>query len=216
MFTGLIEKRAVISARDMSSNAGKLTLCVESQFKSLVLGESIAVNGACLTLESYDSATLTFHVLEETFSKTNLGMLPQGAPVNLERAMVLGSRIGGHLVSGHVDAVSCVKSMSRKSPDWELVIITPKTMTGLIVKKGSIAIDGVSLTIAEIGQDTFTICLIPTTIDHTSLASLSKDSPVNIEADMIAKYIAKQIELRLPDAGTKPEITMGTLLDAGF
>ncbi len=216
MFTGLIERMAVISARDMSSKAGKLTLCVDRQFDLLVPGESIAVNGACLTLESYGSDTLSFHVLEETFSKTNLGVLPQGACVNLERAMVLGSRVGGHLVSGHVDTVSRVKCMSRKASDWELAIFTPEPMAGLIVEKGSVAVDGVSLTVARIEHDSFVICLIPTTIEHTSLASLSNDAPVNLEADMIAKYVAKQLQMRLPGNAAKPEITMQTLLEAGF
>ncbi|NOY74717.1 MAG: riboflavin synthase, partial [Kiritimatiellaeota bacterium] len=146
MFTGLIERRARIAARGLRGNAGKLVLALDAPLDDPTLGESVAVNGACLTLESVtDAGFLSFHVLEETFSKTNLGTLPLDSIVNLERAMRSGDRFGGHFVSGHVDAAVDVLAWSEIGHDITLTISIPSDLRSQIIPKGSVAIDGVSL-----------------------------------------------------------------------
>ena len=193
MFTGLIEKLAKIEEREISAGAGKLHLVTETPFTDLKCGESIAVNGVCLTLETFNNNNLTFHVLEETFKKTNLGKLHLGAEVNLERALAVGDRLGGHIVSGHVDTTSTVKKWTSVGDDWELAIFAPEQIKPYIIEKGSITIDGVSLTIVDISSDSFSVHLIPTTCEDTCLRERKEGHTVNLEADMIGKYVAKQL-----------------------
>lgn len=215
MFTGLIEKKALIKARDFSAGAGKLLLETETPFTDLKRGESIAVNGACLTLETFAGNELTFHVLEESLKKTNLEALPLGTKVNLERALAMGDRLGGHIVSGHIDSTSKVKSWTAVGDDWELAIYLPEELKPFIVEKGSIAIDGVSLTIVNITPDSFSVHLIPTTCDDTCLRERVEGAMLNLEADLIGKYVVKQLGAWLPN-GQGSDISMETLVNSGW
>lgn len=194
MFTGLIEKKAIIKRRELFAGAGKLHLTTETPFTDLKHGESIAVDGVCLTLETFSDNDLTFHLLEETFKKSNLGELAINSKVNLERALSVGDRLGGHIVSGHVDVTSTVKSWRAVGDDWELAIFAPEQIKPYLIEKGSIAIDGVSLTIVDISSDSFSVHLIPVTCEDTCLREREEGESVNLEVDMIGKYVAKQLD----------------------
>jgi riboflavin synthase len=215
MFTGLIETAAEIVERRVSSSAGALRVRTEKKLENLKYGESIAVNGACLTLEKDEgSQILLFHVLEETFKRTNLGNIPQGDKVNIERAMAMGDRFGGHIVSGHVDSVAKIISFAKmSSSDYELKVEAPESIRPFLVEKGSVAIDGISLTLVEVGKDFFTVHLIPVTIAETALSSRKSGDSVNLEADIIGKYVKRQLDLR---SGGESKVDMDLLRKAGW
>ena len=213
MFTGLIETTGFFLNAAMSGKAGKMRIESKKILRDPVPGESIAVNGACLTLEKAVGAILEFHVLEETFRKTNLGWLQRGAQVNLERAMALGDRFGGHIVSGHVDGTGKILSLGRSGDDIVLNVSCSPELRQYMVPKGSIAVNGISLTLAELGDDRFSIHIIPTTWNETNLAECPVGSPVNLECDMLGKYVLAMLQrLELPDH----KINMETLKNAGF
>ena len=207
MFTGIVEMRGQLLAR----RGHQLLIRTAKPLTDPVYGESIAVNGCCLTLEECRGTELVFHVLSETLARTNLGALKNGASVNLERALKVTDRLGGHLVSGHIDAVG--KVLSRKiAKDVELTVSFPEELAKYIVWKGSIAIDGVSLTVARLEKNTLTVCLIPVTLDDTMLRERVPGDPVNIETDLIGKYVAGQLA-RTRGNGS---ITMEKLRENGF
>ncbi len=214
MFTGLIEQTGILAGRNMNGNAGKLTVRLKSPLPSPEAGESIAVNGACLTLEQAEGTNLVFHVMEETFRRTNLGSLPAGAVLNLERALRMGDRLGGHLVSGHVDGVGTILALEKVSADTELKVSLPENVAKFLVPKGSIALDGISLTIADLGRDFCTVRIIPTTWRETNLADKSCGDKLNLEADMIGKQIRCQLDAFL--AEQKNSVSMDDLRKAGF
>ena len=210
MFTGLIEKQGRIV------KLGQLSLEIEVSdvWQDTVFGESIAVNGTCLTLERANGNVLTFHTLAETLKRTNLGLLPLGSKVNLERALRLGSPLDGHLVTGHVDASALVKRWAeRPGGDMELTVELPDNIRALVAEKGSIAIDGVSLTVVSVNDYDFTVELIPVTREHTALGQRSVGTPVNLEADLMARYASRYLEVTT--AG-KSNVTMEKLFAAGF
>ena len=215
MFTGLIQKTAIITKRTFIDDSGKLTLSVDKQFEKLVLGESIAINGTCLTLEKYNNVQLTFHVLKETFNRTNLGELEIGSQVNMERALAVGDRLGGHVVSGHIDTTARVISWIPKGNDWILTIELPESIANYVIEKGSIAIDGISLTVAAVNNNSFEVHLIPTTLSETALMDRIEGYLVNLEADMIGKYIEKQM-LAWKINNPKKDISMNDLINAGW
>ena len=215
MFTGLVEMTGKILARNLQGESGKLMIESAEPFQDLEQGESIAVNGVCLTLESgMNGGPLVFHVMRETFSRTNLGSEPIGAVVNLERAMPANGRFGGHIVSGHVDACGKVLSLTRRDSDTELTVSVPDDLVPFLVEKGSIAVDGISLTLEAVEGNTFRIGLIPTTLSHTNLSGKKSGSLVNLEADVIGKYVAAF--LSRAGYGKKSSVTMQTLAEAGF
>jgi len=214
MFTGLIETIAEIIDRQFNGKAGKLELRCPEPFSDLSTGESIAVNGTCLTLEEFrDDGCLRFHTLSETLDKTNLSSLKIGSRVNLERALQLGDRLGGHLVSGHVDCVTPVRSWRQVGDDWELAVSYPDDLQGQLVEKGSIAIDGVSLTLASLQSKYFTVRLIPVTLTGTCLRDRPEGSLVNLETDLIGKYVLRQQVLQ---GGKHFNITTDKLREAGW
>ena len=192
MFTGLIETTGTFLGAAMSGKAGKLRIEAAKPLASPVLGESIAVNGACLTLEKAAGPVLEFHVLEETFRKTNLGRLQRGARVNLERALRVGDRCGGHFVQGHVDTQGTIRAKTPKGRDFQLKIDCGRVLAAQSVLKGSVAIDGVSLTISGLGENWLTVDLIPTTARETTLGLKKVGDTVNLEGDILGKYVAKQ------------------------
>ena len=213
MFTGLVQAVGKIVSR----SGNKLLINSDEAFSELVYGESIAVNGCCLTLERCQGSTLAFHTLEESLRRTNLGTLPVGSPVNLERALRLGDRLGGHIVQGHVDIAAKVLKCSRMADgDFELSVELPEKFAGLVVEKGSIAIDGVSLTVAGTGMEHFSVRLIPVTLQETTLRDRLPGSMVNLEFDVIGRYILRMMDLREGSSGSSGGITMATLQEAGF
>lgn len=213
MFTGLVECTGVLRQR----GSGKIAVLPGRKWDDLVYGESIAVNGCCLTLEkSLPSGELIFHTLEESLRRTNLGQLPIGAAVNLERAMVSGARLGGHIVQGHVDTASEVLELKRlPDGDMELLVALPQADRALVVEKGSVALDGVSLTVVEAAEDFFGVRLIPVTLAETALAQRKKGALINVEYDIIGRYVIRQLQC-ISSAGKSSGITMDTLRDAGF
>jgi riboflavin synthase len=164
-------------------------------------GDSIAVNGVCLTVVDFGDGEFTADVMAETLNRSSLGALAVGSKVNLERPMALGGRLGGHLVQGHVDGTGTV--IDRKpSENWELVRISlPADLARYVVEKGSITVDGISLTVVDAGPDFFTVSLIPTTLDLTTLGFKQAGDPVNLEVDVIAKYVERMLGARV-ETGT--------------
>ena len=219
MFTGLIEKTGILTGRETGAKAGRLTVKPDVPWTDLEAGESIAVNGACLTFEKESGGALTFFVMKETLDRTNLGQLKPGARVNLERALSLGSRLGGHLVSGHVDAAVKVVSFGKTGDDYELRMEMPPELRIFFVTKGSVCVNGVSLTLTDVTDETFAVRLIPTTRRETNLDELKPGDLVNIETDLIGKYVCEQ--LRHMDGGEQAAqsakaISMRDLTEAGF
>lgn len=217
MFTGIIETTAEIIGRDSDGNAGKLRVRPQNPFEQLVRGESIAVNGACLTLESWtNDGILEFHTLEETLSRTNLGMLPIGAKANLERALQLGGRLGGHIVTGHIDATAEFLGMTRQGDDIEYRVSLPEALKMYMAPKGSIAIDGVSLTLVDIAEDSFSVHLIPVTLEETALGERAVGDKINLEADLLGKYVQRQLACYADKEKAGGNVTMETLINAGW
>ena len=192
MFTGLIESLGTIDRIADDGHGGKL-LAVEERglAPQLAIGESVAVNGTCLTVVTRDPNSFHFQVGPETLLKTNLGLLKIGDRANLERSLRVGDRLGGHFVQGHVDAVGEILARITQG-EWEMIRFRCSAeMTRLMVPKGSIAVDGISLTLVEVGSDFFTVMLIPHTFANTTLGWKKVGDAVNLEADMLAKHVQK-------------------------
>lgn len=215
MFTGLVETTGVILARKMNGDAGKIIIDPKKQFADLEAGESIAVNGACLTLETgMSGGPLTFHVMRETFERTNLGSMPYGSVVNMERALAANGRLGGHIVAGHVDATARILSLRRHNSDMELEIELPPQLREYFVEKGSITVDGISLTLETVSSSVFRIGIIPTTWRETALHTRKPGDSVNLETDLIGKYVVSYLS-RMTEKKSPP-VTMEMLAGAGF
>ncbi len=211
MFTGLVQGKGKIVSRNGSS----LSIHPEQSLTDPLYGESIAVNGCCLTLERAENGILVFHTMQESLRRTNLGTLPIGSTVNLERALRPGDRLGGHIVQGHVDTAAEVLEYGKvPDGDYMLKIALAPEYAPLVVTKGSIAVDGVSLTVAEAGREWFAIRLIPVTRHDTALAERTPGTAVNLEFDVLGRYILRMAELQSRD--NRSNITMDTLREAGF
>lgn len=193
MFTGIVEECGeVVQLKSVETGA---ELWVRSQFSGETeLGESVAVNGACLTVTEVKDGAMRFDLLHETLRLTNLGDLEPGSPVNLERSLCIGDRLSGHFVQGHVDACAKVLDYEKVGQDHKLTVSLPEGFTHLMVHKGSICVNGISLTVAELDDDRFTLWIIPHTHEVTSLRSVSAGSKVNLEFDLLAKHIARLTE----------------------
>jgi riboflavin synthase len=194
MFTGLVEALGTVTAIHPDGPGRHLEIAEPRLAPELVLGESIAVNGCCLTVVDAGSDVFRFQVGPETLRLTNLGALHQGDRVNLERSLRAGDRLGGHIVQGHVDGVGGLEKRDRQG-EWELVWFTcARELTRQMVKKGSIAVDGVSLTLVDVTADGFSVALIPHTLAATTLGFKQPGATVNLETDLFAKYVAKYME----------------------
>jgi riboflavin synthase len=194
MFTGIIQKTGTVSDVVERKGGKRLWLRIEPWERAFDDGESIAVNGVCLTLADRCGEDVGFDVLEETLRKTNLGDLAEGSMVNLERALRYLDALGGHLVSGHVDARGTVRSVEAVGPDRRVVIDVPPTVRENLVPQGSIACDGISLTVAELFDDAFAVHLIPTTLAETNWGAMEVGDAVNLEADLVVKIVRREAE----------------------
>jgi riboflavin synthase len=191
MFTGIVEELGEVTAVEPRGDSARLTLRGPLVTEGAAHGDSIAVNGVCLTVVTTAGGTFTADVMAETLHRSSLGALEPGSRVNLERPMALGGRLGGHLVQGHVDGTGTI---AERTPGrhWELVRVgMPRELARYVVEKGSITVDGVSLTVVDAGEDFFTVSLIPTTLDLTTLGVKQAGDPVNLEVDVVAKYVER-------------------------
>lgn len=194
MFTGIIEKIGTISALERVGEGARLSIEFEPWDTGLELGESIAVDGTCLTVTGYDKTRFGCDLLEETWSRTSLSNRSVGDRVNLERALRVGDRMGGHYVSGHVDDVGVIREISPVGEDVLMWVDASSAFLRGVVPKGSVAVNGISLTVAELRDHGFLVCLIPHTWAHTTLSAYQVGDALNLEADLIGKHVVRYLE----------------------
>ncbi len=193
MFTGLVEEVGTVVGADAGDRGTRLQIAAPRTATQTTIGESIALNGCCLTLASRRGDRLSFDLLQETLARTNLKSLRQNSLVNLERALRADGRLGGHFVQGHVDCVSGIVSFARKGADFRLEIELPGEFAHYVASKGSISVNGISLTVAEVLPKTFVAWIIPYTKRHTNLDRAQSGDLVNLEFDILAKYVERMI-----------------------
>lgn len=208
MFTGIIEETGKV----LRVEPGKIHIQAEKTLEGTKLGDSIAVNGVCLTVTALGRSDFTADVMPETWKRSSLGTLKSGSGVNLERAMAADGRFGGHIVSGHIDGTGTVEAVRKDQNAIRYIIRTQPELTRGIVEKGSIAIDGISLTVTMVQKERFEVSIIPHTLKETTLGDKRKGSMVNLENDIIGKYVERLLSLEQ----TETTLTKEFLLWAGF
>lgn len=216
MFTGLIEEVGEILNITSGISSGKITIKAKKVLEDIKLGDSIAVNGICLTATFFESDSFTVDVMAETMRKTNLYGLKKGSKANLERAMAVGKRLGGHIVTGHIDG--CGKIVGIKEEDiatWVTIQASPDILKYIILK-GSVALDGISLTVAKVEKDSFSVSLIPHTKGETTIYRKKIGDEINIECDVIGKYVDRLLFMREENESKKSKITEDFLRKSGF
>lgn len=195
MFTGIVESTGIV--KEVISNGSNRTFWIESPIsRQLKVDQSVSHSGVCLTVEELNSNSHRVTAIKETLKKTNLGDWSAGTNVNLERSLQLGDRLDGHIVQGHVDAVAICKNVIEKNGSWEYTFEFPKKFASLIIEKGSIAINGISLTAFSVKGKNFTVAIIPYTFEHTNINKVTKGTIVNLEFDMIGKYLLRKLSLK--------------------
>ena len=212
MFTGLIQQVGKLDRRETVGGGLRLVITAAAWTPPLAEGESLAVNGVCLTIARLQGRKFACDVLQETLDRTSLGAKPPGCALNLERALRLGETMGGHLVTGHVDGVGTLVQKLAVGRDWSLKIACDRALLQGMVLKGSIAVDGISLTIAGLDSRSFTVHIIPFTWGNTGLSELREGEAVNLETDIIGKHVRRWLE----SAGASAPLTMERLRQAGF
>ncbi len=219
MFTGLVEEVGI--ARDFRPHDGGFLVSVECHeiLEDLKAGDSISVNGACLTVVDVWSNGFSAHVSRETHERTNLRWVRPGSPLNLERALRMDSRLGGHLVTGHVDGVGVVREVRKRGEYLEIGFRCPPEVRKYLVPKGSVAVNGVSLTVNAVDEEGFFVALIPHTLKETNLSRLRVGDPVNLEADILGKYVFRYLDTKGSqdqEMGNEDEALMRKLQEGGF
>ena len=213
MFTGIIEHLSPVKNLSLKGGGGELFLDFRDFSEDIKLGESIAVNGVCLTVKAFAGNVVSFDVSGETLKKTGLGALRKAESVNIERALRIGDRLGGHFVTGHVDGTGVIKEMKQAAGQCTVFFSVEKKLTDMMIEKGSVAIDGISLTIVSVVDGIFSVALIPYTVSATTLVFKSTGDWVNIEIDMMGKWVKKL----LPNiSGGTGGITRAQLTEQGF
>ena len=196
MFTGIIETVGEVVAKELREGDVKLTLeADESYLEAVMLGDSIACNGVCLTVVDRTSNQFMLDVSVETLSLTTIGDWDVGSKVNLEQAMIASSRFGGHIVSGHIDRIGEIIDITEDARSWRMTVRVPKNIRQYIAKKGSISVDGVSLTINSVEDSEFSVNIVPHTLSHTIIGDYKLNQKVNIEIDTIARYVERLVSL---------------------
>ena len=196
MFTGIIETVGEVVAKELREGDVKLTLKAdESYLEAVMLGDSIACNGVCLTVVDRTSNQFMLDVSVETLSLTTIGDWDVGSKVNLEQAMIASSRFGGHIVSGHIDRIGEIIDITEDARSWRMAVRVPKNIRQYIAKKGSISVDGVSLTINSVEDNEFSVNIVPHTLSHTIIGDYKLNQKVNIEIDTIARYVERLVSL---------------------
>jgi riboflavin synthase len=213
MFTGIIEYSGAVRSVRFGSSGGVISVDIGPVADGTKLGDSIAINGVCLTVSKLTGSVADFDVSGETVSKSSIGKVTGGSAVNLERAMLAGGRFGGHIVQGHVDGLAKVAAVEKKGDFVEIRFEAPADLLSEIVAKGSVAIDGISLTVAKLDAKGFAVAVIPVTLKETTLRSAKTGDIVNIETDIICKTIKRQLEQM---TGKSEGLTMGKLQELGF
>ena len=216
MFTGIVEEIGTVREVTRGDASAKIGIRAEKVLKDVRLGDSIAVNGVCLTVTEFSERSFSADVMHETMNRSSLADIKAGTHINLERAMKIGDRFGGHIVSGHIDGTGIIKSTSRDdNAVWYEIETEPKIMK-YIIEKGSVAIDGISLTVAKVHEKSFSVSVIPHTAEVTILGEKSKGSTVNIENDCIGKYVERLMYGNKEKEERKSGITMEFLMKNGF
>ncbi|OGR40045.1 MAG: riboflavin synthase subunit alpha [Desulfovibrionales bacterium GWA2_65_9] len=220
MFTGLVQGKGRVEAVEARGAETRLKIRALFELADIVLGESIAVNGACLTVETFGQGWFTVYASAETLKHTSLGGLKTGGQVNLERALALGDRLGGHLVSGHVDCLACVADIRPAGESRVYTLTFPPEFGSLVVPKGSITLDGISLTVNDCGPEQLSVNIIPATQRETTISGWTPGTLVNMETDLIGKYVQSMLGpwLGKGDAGSAPssKLSMDFLREHGF
>ncbi|WP_418790471.1 riboflavin synthase [Phosphitispora sp. TUW77] len=221
MFTGIIEEMGILKKIQRGADSARLTLEASEVLKDVRLGDSIAVNGICLTVVDFNERFFDADVMAETLRKTNLEDLKPGDRVNLERALKVGGRLGGHIVSGHIDGVGIITRQHKEDIAVITSIRAPAEVIKYVVKKGSVAIDGISLTVVDCTNDSFQVSLIPHTASLTTLGYKKTGDRVNLEADIIGKYVERLVGFNTDEAGSRAvssqsKLTMDYLAEKGF
>lgn len=214
MFTGIIEEVGTVVSVKRGGQSSVIKVRASKILEDLHIGDSIAVNGVCLTAVTFDGQGFTADVMNETFERSTLKMIRSGDPVNLERAMSAGGRFGGHMVAGHVDGTGTIMSIKQDANAVWFTVEAPPEIMRYCIKKGSVAMDGISLTIADIGTSWFQVSVIPHTLKQTVLGSKKQGDPVNLENDMIGKYVEKLLEPKT--TAQSSGVTEQMLINAGF
>jgi riboflavin synthase len=216
MFTGIIEEVGTIQELRFISEGAVITASARIVSPSLKIGDSIAINGVCLTATHAGQGSFSCDISAETLRLSSFKQARQGAKVNLERSMMLGGRLGGHFVQGHVDGVGKLISKTRSGEGWEVSFEFPRELERYLVYKGSIAVDGISLTISFLGENSFAVAVIPHTLESTNLNQLSIGDLVNLEVDILGKYFERFFQLGLIQGEKSPKLTVEYLRDQGF
>ena len=219
MFTGIVEELGTVVSLKRGSKSAVLTIKGDQIFEDLKLGDSVAVNGVCLTATHMSGKTFQADVMNETFNRSSLGTLKKGDVVNQERAMAANGRFGGHMVAGHIDDVGELVSVKQDDNAVWFTIKAPKKIMKYCIEKGSIALDGISLTIAKLTEDTLSVSMIPHTIQNTNFGNKKMGDLINLENDMVGKYIDKLIHFAEDEDKHNKEsttLTMEMLRNAGF
>lgn len=215
IFTGIIQELGVVVKLQVRQDAARLTVGAEKVLAGVQLGDSIAVNGVCLTVVDFSERHFTVDIMPETLRRTNLAELKPGDIVNLEPALTLGARLGGHLVSGHIDDVGRIAARHQEGNAIILRISAPPAVMKYIIPKGSIAVDGISLTVTSLEKSAFTVSVIPHTAAQTNLGQRKVNDPVNLENDLIGKYVARLLAGQEEDE-KNGDISLEMLTNYGF
>ena len=212
MFTGIVEEVGKVASIRKGAHSCVLTVAASKVLEDVHLGDSIATNGVCLTVTGFTRSGFSADVMHETLNRSSLGALRPGSPVNLERAMLAGGRFGGHIVSGHIDGVGKITRIETDDNAVWFTIAADQSILRHVILKGSIAIDGISLTVARLTDDTFSVSVIPHTRAETNLAQKRVGDEVNLETDVIGKYVDRLLSLG-PPSSSSPEHTQGITKD---
>lgn len=215
MFTGLVESCGRVQTLNRTATEARLTVATSLPTDELQLGDSVSVNGACLTVVAKDSETFTVDMSPETFERTTFNSIPKEGRVNLERALRVGDRLGGHIVTGHIDVVGTVINIEKHQNAVVIQIEVPDEYSRYLVAKGSVAIDGISLTINEAESNQFSVSIIPHTLKETTLAECKTGNQVNIETDILGKYVERLLGVE-KGSGQSSKLTSDFLAKHGF